>query len=99
MILTRQLGLIPDWQFSADPKVNLHLNPYVTFPEGMNQTTPQPVGYDPNWHAPTNFVQPFPNANGLGFLDFFDSWAWRNRKWLVLGGGALAALGVVSLLR
>lgn len=97
MIITKQLGLIPTWQMSDDPKVNTNLNPFVQYPEGMNQQTAQPVGYNPNWVSPANFISP-PLA-GLGMLDFFDSWAWRNRKWLVLGGGSLALLGVFSLLR
>jgi len=36
---------------------------------------------------------------GLGLFEIFDSWAWRNRKWLVLGGLGLGFVGVASLLR
>lgn len=38
------LGIIPTWQFSGDPAVNPHINPFMTFPPGMTQSTVQPVG-------------------------------------------------------
>lgn len=38
-----QLGLIPAWQFSMDPAVNYKINPNVTYPDGVYQTTPQPL--------------------------------------------------------
>jgi hypothetical protein len=38
------LGLIPDWQFSTDPAVNLKINPHVQYPAGVYQTTSQPLG-------------------------------------------------------
>jgi hypothetical protein len=38
------LGLIPSWQFSMDPAVNPKINPFVKFPEGVFQTTVQPLG-------------------------------------------------------
>lgn len=39
------LGLIPDWQFSADPTVNPYLNPHVQMPDGWTQAyTVQPTG-------------------------------------------------------
>lgn len=38
------LGMIPSWQFSDDPAVNPKINPHVVYPEGMYQTTVQPVG-------------------------------------------------------
>lgn len=38
-------GLIPDWQYSADPAVNPFLNPHVTMPDGWTQAyTVQPTG-------------------------------------------------------
>ncbi len=36
--------MIPSWQFSQDPGVNIKLNPHVQFPPGWTQSTPQPVG-------------------------------------------------------
>lgn len=78
-------GLIPSWQYSADPGVNIKLNPNVKFPPGWNQMT----------------VQPAPMQ--LSGMEVFDSWAWLNRKWLVLGGvgllGAAGIVGAVALLR
>jgi hypothetical protein len=38
------LGMIPSWQFSMDPNVNPKINPHVTYPDGIYQTTPQPIG-------------------------------------------------------
>ena len=83
MMLARQgLGLIPQWQFSADPTINPKINPHVVFPPGVTQTTVQPIGA---------FYQPqSPNLGGL-----FDSWAWTHRKGLFLGG--LGLLGVAGL--
>lgn len=43
-MMQMQLGMIPSWQFSADPGVNIKLNPNVQFPQGWNQRTVQPVG-------------------------------------------------------
>lgn len=83
MMLARQgLGLIPDWQFSSDPAINPKINPHVSFPAGVTQTTVQPIG--PFW-------QPAPPQ--LGGL--FDSWAWTNRKPIVIGGVGLLALGLL----
>jgi hypothetical protein len=128
------VGMIPSWQFSQDPGVNIHLNPHVQFPEGWNQRTVQPTG--PFYAPPSpNFAGfgraarggdccdsctcpgccPLPGRSamsmvygrshnslrGLGIV--FDSWAWDNRKWLVLGGVALLGLaalgGVTAILR
>ena len=47
------LGLIPDWQFSTDPAVNPKLNPFVQWPAGVYQTTPQPIG--PYYQGPNQF--------------------------------------------
>lgn len=38
------LGMIPSWQFSMNPAVNPKINPHVQFPEGVYQTTAQPLG-------------------------------------------------------
>lgn len=42
----KALGLIPRWQLSLDPSVNISLNPHVQFPPGTNQTTVQPYGME-----------------------------------------------------
>ncbi len=36
--------MIPDWQFSLDPNVNPKINPFVKYPDGVYQTTPQSWG-------------------------------------------------------
>lgn len=84
MLISKQhdLGMIPAWQLSTDPSININLNPHVQYPEGMNQLTVQPIGPGMG-----------PNLRGI---DLFDSWAWNNRKWLVLGGGALLGLALLS---
>lgn len=86
MMIAKQegLGLIPAWQFSDDPAINPKINPHVQFPEGWNQMTVQPQGA---------FWQP-PQVN-LGGLGIFDSWAWNNRKPLVLGGLLLFATAAI----
>lgn len=143
------LGIIPDWQFSSDPNVNIAINPYCKIPpEWPNgQRTIQPIGIAPQrlqgdplacsngltpWVIQANPAIPPAQAiagaqrnvagarvavtggvEGLGItmanwmqpradlrgIDMFDSWIWRNRKWLVLGGLGLlglAALGTVG---
>ena len=138
--MTAQLGMIPSWQFSSDPGVNIKLNPNVTFPEGWSQRTIQPVG---SYYTVARIAQPdltglslrtccctntcthtsetccdgatglfarvrqsfrrstaARGVNGMGLpiarqLGMFDSWAFENRKLLVLGGlGLIAAAGV-----
>lgn len=92
------LGIIPSWQFSQDPAVNLNLNPHMTFPVGMNQLTVQPINNvvasgDSNLQGlgitMARYAQPGVGVKGLGF---FDSWWWNNRKWVAFG--ALGALGL-----
>ena len=82
-------GMIPSWQYSLDPGINIKVNPNVKFPSGWTQTTVQP--YDGQQSHP-DLSGAF---HGAGF-GLFDSWAWDNRKWLVLGGAGL--LGVAGLL-
>ncbi len=55
--------MIPSWQFSTDPGVNIKLNPHVTYPTGWTQQTIQPVG-------PAYAAARIANANleGLGLL-------------------------------
>ena len=116
MLFTRPtgLGLVPAWQFSSDPKINILINPHVKIPPNwpMGQQTVQPVGYVSHLtHGdPLAVTDGLTQMNGLGItraswqqpradlgaLDIFDSWAWRNRKWLVLGGLGLVGLGVLS---
>ncbi len=80
------LGMIPDWQFSTDPKINFHLNPHVTYPEGWTQMTVQPVG---PYYAPPRIARP--QLSG-----FFDSFGWTYRKPLILGGAAILGLGLLA---
>jgi hypothetical protein len=101
------LGLIPSWQFSQDAAKNPALNPFVKYPEGVFQTTAQPIGpyFSSNMSGhrialsgatPATTVVDQTNA-------MFDSWWWRNRKPLVVGGIALVGLsiaaGLVAILR
>lgn len=96
------LGLIPSWQWQETNPPNIGINPHLTYPEGRQQADAQPWVTNDRWLgadgvvplAPVNFKGP-----GLGLFDFFDSWAWNNRKLLVVGGVGLAALGVASLFR
>jgi hypothetical protein len=117
------LGLIPDWQFSNDPRINININPHVKIPSEWpyGQRTVQPLNYfvqgasgDPL--AVTNGLTVTPDAQpmvagaritGLGItrarwmpaphgLGMFDSWAFRNRKWLVVGGIGLVGLAALA---
>lgn len=44
MFASSGLGIYPDWQYSGDPAVNPKINPNVKYPDGVYQTTPQPLG-------------------------------------------------------
>lgn len=43
-MMQAQLGMIPSWQLSSDPGINIKLNDHVQFPPGWTQGTIQPVG-------------------------------------------------------
>lgn len=47
MILAKQLGMIPSWQFNEQWEQNPNFNRHVLYPPGMTQMTVQPVG--PNY--------------------------------------------------
>lgn len=92
------LALIPSWQFSQDPVVNINLNPALTFPPGVNQLSVQPFNNvvtsgDANLQGfgtpMASWLKPAVGVPGLGF---FDTVWWQQRKWIVLGG-----LGIVGL--
>lgn len=44
MFANTGFGIVPTWQLSSDPTVNPKLNPFVTFPDGVTQSTVQPLG-------------------------------------------------------
>ncbi len=52
MMFASGLGIYPSWQYSGDPAVNPKINPHVVYPDGVYQTTTQPIG--PYWDGPTN---------------------------------------------
>jgi hypothetical protein len=75
------LGLIPEWQFNQNPAQNPLLTS-MQFPQGMYQSTVQPIG-------------PYAGGmNGLGIDNPFDSWWWQNRKWIALGTVTALAIGL-----
>lgn len=98
------LGLIPTWQFSDDPAVNININPHVKFPAGVNQLTPQPIGLYPTsgdanlqglgitmaaWEKPPVGVPGFSGSM------FTSSW-WFNRRWLVMTLLGIAGVGAAT---
>ena len=91
------LGFIPSWQFSQDAKTNPALNPFVTYPEGVFQTTAQPIGpyFSSNMSghriALSGTTPIVDQTNAM-----FESWWWKNRKPLVIGGIALVGLSVAA---
>ena len=95
------LGFIPSWQFSQDAQTNPALNPFVKFPEGMHQTTVQPVGpyYQSNMSG-HRVDMSGTGALGLAPIDtvnaVFDSFWWKHRKALVVGGIAVAGLAIIG---
>lgn len=81
------LGFIPDWNFQADP-----------FP--LPQAAGTNLGFVPDWQFQADpFPLPQGSLNGLGApIDtvnaIFDSFWWRNRKWLAFGAVAALGLGI-----
>ena len=109
-LLDGSLGIIPDWQFSPDPKVNPNINPYVNIPAGwMSQSLPAQNGFlaprAPEAGAqfmPANDAQKaalgYQMVEQLGAIpNPFESWWWVNRKPLVIGGVVLLGLGAIAL--
>lgn len=92
--------MIPDWQFSLDPNVNPKINPFVQYPAGIYQTTPQswgpyygdPVGVQPGVAGPRIKLM----GPAFGLTNPFDSWWWTNRKWVALGGVGVVGLGLLA---
>jgi hypothetical protein len=93
------LGLIPSWQFSQDPAINIGLNPRMAFPVGMNQLTVQPINnVIPSGDGlGTPIARYLPKAVGVPGLGFFDSTWWVNRKWLALGILGVLGIGTAAL--
>lgn len=83
-----QLGLIPDWQFSSDPKVNALLNANVYTPTAGMRLMPAPL--PPAMSAP-------PSLQGFN-LPIIDSWWWQHRKPLVYGALGLVGVAVIVTL-
>lgn len=112
-MMQAQLGMVPSWQYSADPGVNIKLNDHVSFPPGWTQGTIQPVGA---YYTTARIAQPQLNGIGSRVKRFFglgcgscgptslaglgESWAYENRKALLISGVGLmtaALLGFTAL--
>lgn len=94
------LALIPSWQFSGDPAVNININPHLQMPAGMTQTTVQPIAgsivASGDAQLGTPMARYLPKAVGVPGLGFFNTVWWQQRKWLALG--LVGLLGVGGLL-
>lgn len=44
MMIAKQLGMVPSWQFNQGWAQNPNFNNHVSYPPGWNQLTTQPVG-------------------------------------------------------
>ncbi len=66
--LNGTLGLIPDWQFNADPAINPYLNPHVSMPDGTTQAwSVQPFG-PASAGITIPQTSPLYGARGLGYI-------------------------------
>jgi len=100
-----QLGLIPAWLFSSDPKINPAINPHLNIPADWphGQRTVQPLNYfsapasgDPLAGLGITIAHWAKPSAGVAGIDY--GWVWDNKKWLVLGGAGLVGLAALSLL-
>jgi hypothetical protein len=102
--MARNLGIVPAWQFSPDPRVNPLLNPHASIPPGwISQSNPAQVAGIPTAGMVVTraAVQPSSGValSGAQFgLVPFDSWWWTNRKKLVIGGLAVLGLAGAAIL-
>lgn len=82
------LGMLPAWQYSNDPAINYKIStsPGMVYPDGVYQTTVQPIG--PYYNPPQPPLQ--------GFRGPFDSFGWRHRKLLAVGGFGLIGAGIIG---
>ncbi len=84
-------GLIPQWQYAAE-----HPAPVMPMEPEQLQLHMSKLGFRTG--------DQIKDLNGPRLGSIFDklelsAWAWNNRKWLVIGGGILAALGAASIFR
>jgi hypothetical protein len=92
------LGLIPDWQFSPDPRVNSNLNPnVVTFPPNASPV-PGSIGFPMRAGAQLIPAQAAQAAGAQLGLPIVDSWWWKNRKTLLIGTGVVVITAVAATL-
>lgn len=84
------LGFIPAWQFNQDPAHNPAIV-NMQFPPGMFQTTVQPTGPYYNHQLAGLGIEPLDTVNAI-----FDSWWWKNRKWIALGAVGALGLGILG---
>jgi hypothetical protein len=63
-------GMIPAWQFSMDPAVNPKINPNVVYPDGVYQTTTQPIGPWFDGSSGLSAARPRKSVQLLGLGDF-----------------------------
>lgn len=110
-MLHASLGLIPEWQFNADPSINPYLNQHVSMPDGWTQAyTVQPYGASmtpiavpmPSPLYGANFGRmPQRPMNGLGYLMIDQppqlSGGMTGWVWDHRKGVALGVVGVVGL--
>lgn len=93
------LGIFPAWQYSGDPAVNSKINPHVVYPDGMTQTTVQPVG--PYYTGPEGQLgytraRAIISRRTLGASTGILATLQANWTW-VLGGLAALGLGYYAL--
>lgn len=72
-------------------------------PQTITPIQPDSLAYH---QTPTNFrtgdaIKDLNGPRGFGIFENFGlaTWAWSNRKWLLIGGGVLALLGAASIVR
>lgn len=111
-MLHGSLGIIPDWQFNADPSINPFLNPHVSMPDGWTQAyTVQPYGAS---MSPISVPMPSPlygarfagrgplGTGGLGYIMIDNppqalSGGLRGWAWDHRKGLALGVVGLVGI--
>ncbi len=98
MTTTANLGLIPNWQFNADPRFNPSITDQAITGAQYNARyvipAPGGLGYIMVDADRSNRV-----LEGVADMFRATGWVYENRSYIAIGGAVLLGLGVLGWLR